>query len=261
MLFRPTFRRPFLICLVALCCLVPVWGYGQETADKEAPDQLDIFKVNLGHLAVNEIRLLYELQLREASSLELGAAYIYANPFWFEQGGTKMLATGWAGYAGIRKYFDRKTYIFKPKFRSYIGLQSFVRISSYDNEWLQFGSGIDLNNVYCELISSKIQQYGLVARIGSQTRAGRVVLDFYAGLGLKYARQQLTSHAVNDSTDICAVIPATKYREINESFGEWGVAINGGIQLGIRHNNRERKQRSDADKPSDPDYPDSPPQF
>ena len=260
MVTRSRFTRPLLYCLVAIGCLWPLSGAAQLAEKKPAPDQLDIFKVNLTHLAVNELRLLYELHLRPQTSIEFGGAYIFRNPAWFEQGGTKLLATGWAGYVGVRKYFDRKTYIFQPKFRSYISLQGFARFSRYDDEWLTFGSGIDLNNVLCELLSAKIQQYGLVTRIGSQTRAGRIVLDFYGGLGIKYTPQQITSHAVNDSTNICGPIPATKYREETASVRDWGVAINGGIQLGIRRNNRERKPL-DKTKPADPDYPDSPPQF
>jgi hypothetical protein len=261
MVFRPIFRHILLLCIAATCSLSPLSGQAQLADEKDRPNQLDILKINVSQLAINEVRVLHEIQLQHATSLELGAAYIFPNALWFKQGGTKLLATGWGGYVGIRRYMDRKSYIFQPKFRSYISLVGFARFSHYDNEWLQFGSGIDLNNVYCELISSKIQQYGLVTRFGSQSNVGRVVLDFYAGLGIKYSGQQLTSHAINDSTDICAPIPETKYREIKQSVGEWGVAINGGIQVGVRWNNRERKQRAGMDKPADPDYPETPPQF
>jgi hypothetical protein len=260
MVTRSIFSLPFLYCLAAFCCLWPLSSGAQLAEKKPAPDQLDIFKVSLTQLAINELRLSYEIQLQPKTSLELGGAYIFRNPTWFDQGGTLMLADGWAAYAGIRQYFDRKTYIFQPKFRSYIGLQGFARFSDFENEWLGFGSGTDLNNVFCELISAKFQQYGLVTRIGSQTRAGRIVLDFYGGLGIKHTVQQLTSHAVNDSTDICGPIAATKYREETASVRDWGVVFTGGIQLGIRHNNRERKSR-DMVKPADPDYQESPPQF
>jgi hypothetical protein len=258
---RSSFRLPAFLLTATLCCLFPLLGGAQMAEEKERPNQLDIFKVNVTQIAVNELRVLYETQLRKASSLEFGASYIYANPFWFDRGGTQTLASGWGLYASYRKYFDRKAYIFQPKFRNYLAVQGFARFTHYDKEWLRFGSGIDLNNVLCEQISARIQQYGLVLRFGSQTNVGRVVVDFYAGLGVKYLPQQLTSHAVNDSTDVCGPIPATKYRELRENTSAWGVALHGGMQLGIRRNNRVRKSPAKQEKPADPDYPESPPHF
>lgn len=231
----------------------------QTEPPKEKPNQLNIIKLNVTQLLVNEARLLYELEMGKTTSLEFGAGYIYRNGFWYDRGGSTMLGSGFGVYAGARKYFDKKRYIYQPFLRSYSSVMLFARRSSFENEWLLFG---DAQYGYqTELFSQVNYQYGGVVRFGWQTRAGRVVLDFYTGLGMKVAPSLTTSHALNDSSQVLGPIPTTEYREISSRNSEVEVVLNAGIQLGIRQNNKVRDYKERPKREEEAPFQETPPKF
>lgn len=252
--------RLFTITYVFLALALGNGLQAQVLEEKTKPDQLNIIKVNITQLAINEARLLYELQVRKTSSFEFGAGYIYPNRLLYNRGGSTMLTSGFSLYAGFRKYFDKKRYIYQPAFRSYTSFVLFSKFNHFEDEWLLFGSG-DLDIGYqCERFSRRLQQYGAVMRFGFQTRAGRLVMDMYSGIGLKVVPSLSTSTALNDCTRVCSPIASTQYRTISSRDTEVEVVINAGIQLGLRGKNRDKIYK-EATKEEDPDIQDSPPKF
>lgn len=233
------------------------------TAIEDAqPDQLDVFKINLSQLAVNEARFLYEHQIGYTTSIEAGAGYIYPNRFWYERGGATLLTGGYGVYLGFRKYFDKKRYIYQPFFRPYASLSMFGRFTSFENEWLTFGSGPTDDTYQCELFSLNMQQYGFALRFGWQSRAGRLVLDLYTGIGMKVVPTLTTSHAINDSSRVCEYIPGvTEVRDIQSRNTDVEVLLNAGLQVGLRPNNRVRKFMEKEQKLEESEYEETPPQF
>jgi len=238
--------------------------HGMKAQDSTAtnppskPDQLDIFKINLLQFAVNEARVSYEFQIGRTTSLELGAGYIYPNKFWYERSGSVMLSSGGGLYLGFRKYFDPKRYIYQPFFRSYVSIHGFARSTSFEDEWLLFGS--DRYGFQCELFSMQMKQFGGGFRIGFQSRAGRLVLDLYTGIGMKIVPTVTTSHALNDSSSVCAILPTTQIREIQMRNQDVEVVLNAGVNVGIRRNNRERAyMQIKREEPLE--IPDTPAQF
>lgn len=236
---------------------------GQEAESKdERPDQFDIFKINVGQFFVNEARILYEMQVRPKGSVEFGLGFLYKNSFWFDQGGREMLSTGGAVYLGYRQYFVRKSVFYEPKILSYFSPMVFYRYSGYNDEWLLFPGGGEVDS-QCERFNERIHQLGIVMRIGWQTRVGRLAVDMYGGLGFKWRPSTVTSTALNDSSMVCEIVPTTQFREVIEQENPVNVVLNAGVKIGIRRNNRERNFRI-REKEVDPireDLPDSPPEF
>lgn len=228
---------------------------GFEEEKKEKPNQLDIIKVDLLQIGVNELRFWYESELTKTSSIELGAGYIFRNAFWYERGERPMLANGMGVYLGLRKYMDKKKYFSEPFLRSYVSPLLFYRYSQVKDEWLAYDSGTP--GVYdCALISEKIQQLGIVLRFGWQTTQGRLALDFYTGLGFKYIPSTLTTHVITPLTGSCVVNNTTYASGASEKFNGTNVIFNGGIKLGLRRNNRERNyDEVQLDQDADPAAP------
>lgn len=248
------FRNCTVVFLLTLLAMQPLRGQG---LDDEVPNQLDILKVNITQLGINEFRMLYEIELREASSLELGLGYIYPNRLWFQQGGTALLATGGGIYAGFRKYRIPKRYFSTPFFRSYFSPWIFYRYSGYNEEWLLFDGGAPALSE-CAQFSERLHQLGAVVRMGWQTDHGRLVLDFYTGLGIKYSPAVVTQHALNTETDVCMLTVDSDQTEIVTPTSEVTVILNGGLKLGIRRDNQVRVY---PEKKGDEDFPDTPPRY
>ncbi|MEM7039448.1 MAG: hypothetical protein AAF570_20915 [Bacteroidota bacterium] len=234
------------------------------TDSVEKPNQLDILKVNVTQFVVNEARILYEMQLRPAASLEFGVGYIYPNPFWLDRSSTQVLGTGFAVHLALRKYFDKKRYFYQPKLRSYLSLATFVKRAAFENEWLFFSGGNPNTNTddQCELFSEKLTQIGLGVRFGWQTTQGRVVVDFYSGIGIKFVLSDLTSHVLNDSTDVCEVLPNSIVGDVNAKSNDAEFILQAGVKIGLRRNNRKRNYAdSDDDSPARDEEFETPPEF
>lgn len=231
-----------------------------QASKKEKPNQLDIFKVNVTQIGVNEVRLLYEMELAPAASIEFGAGFIYPNRLWFAQGDTPLLATGAGLYLGYRKYRQAQRYFTAPFMYSYVQPLLFYRYSAYNEEWLLFqGPTPELSE--CALYSETINQVGAVMRFGGQTTQGRLVADFYAGIGVKYFTRKVTISAFNEMTDVCEVIPATDLNVTTENVNEFQVIFNAGLKIGIRRNNRERNYKERGLSAPDAPEGDNPPIF
>lgn len=210
-----------------------------QNDDKQKPNQLDVLKVNLTQIAVNEVRVLYEMELRPATSLEIGLGYIYPNRLWFAQGDTPTLATGGGVYFGFRKYRTAKRFFSTPFMRSYFSPVVFARYSTYEREWLLFqGPSAQLSE--CAQFSERITQLGTAIRFGGQTTQGRFVLDAYTGIGVKYMPSRVTQHALNEMTEACEVLPTTDLTEIVTNTSEVQVIFNLGLKIGLRRDNRDR---------------------
>ena len=220
----------------------------KEKEEKERPDQFDVFKVNLGQFAVNEARFLYEMQIGPSSSLEFGVGYIYPNPFWFERSTEAILASGFGIYAAFRKYRILNRYFSTPPFRSYFSPTVFYRNSSYEGEWLLFeGPSPELSE--CGRYNQSFHQMGTSIRFGWQTTQGRLVADFYAGLGIKFISSKLTQTAINRETNVCEELPTTDHTIVTEDLFDTNIIIQGGVKIGIRRNNRDRNFKSRDNQP------------
>ena len=233
--------KSFSNWLFSICfCLLAFSALGQNAdEDAEKPNQLDVFKVNVLQLAINEARLSYEMEIRPHQSLEFGAGYIYPNQFWFAQGDRPLLATGGGVYFSYRKYRVPKRYFSAPFFTSYVSPLLFYRYSAYENEWLLF-QGPSPETSECAQYSERFQQLGLVIRLGGQTTQGRLVMDMYTGIGVKYIPSTLTQHVYNAETDICEIIPTSDLNEEVTQIQDFQVIFNAGLKLGLRRKNRER---------------------
>ena len=259
--YRPLLNRIFY-CLLLIGLQITAIGQVVEKTpeEKEKPNQLDILKVNLTQIAVNEVRFLYEMELRPASSLEFGTGFIYPNQFWFTQGGTMTLATGAGAYIGYRKYRTAKRYFTTPFMRSYVSPMAFYRYSTYDDEWLLFqGPSPELSE--CALVSENIHQLGTALRFGGQTTQGTFVMDLYAGIGLKYQFGSITQSGLNAMTDVCEVTPDTDHTVTTSSTGELQVIIQAGLKIGLRRENRERNYEEKGIKSPEEVEGDNPPIF
>ncbi|MFM2375864.1 MAG: hypothetical protein RLZZ165_961, partial [Bacteroidota bacterium] len=192
------------IWIVFLAVLVPLGAFSQsqsktpqETPPKsvrikgEKPNQLDIVKVDVLQLGINEARFWYEMQRGTHSSLEFGLGAIYKNGFWYDRGDRPMLAYGGGVYFGYRIYMDEKKIFSEPKFRSYFSPLLFYRYSAFKNEWISYTSSNSLLKD-CNLYSERIHQAGAVVRFGWLTAMGRVAMDIYTGLGFKFIPSVLT---------------------------------------------------------------------
>lgn len=228
-------------------------------SEKERPNQFNIFKVNIGQFAINEARLLYEIQIGPASSIEVGAGYIYPNPFWFERSTEAVLATGFGVYGAYRKYRILNRYFSTPAFRPYFSPTAFYRYSSYENEWLLFeGPSVELSE--CARFSQTFHQIGTSIRFGGQTTQGRLVVDMYTGLGLKFIVSDLTQNAINRESDVCVVNSETELTVYQEHIFDTNILIQAGVKLGIRHGNRDQKFKNKRNKP-DPTESTPPPTY
>lgn len=251
---------PKWLCSICFCLLA--FSVPGQNAEEEAekPDQLDVFKLNVLQLAINEARLSYEMQIRPYQSLEFGAGYIYPNQFWFAQGDRPLLASGGGVYFSYRKYRAPKRYFSAPFFTSYISPLLFYRYSAYQDEWLLF-QGPNPQSSECAQFSESIQQLGLVIRLGGQTTQGRLVMDIYTGIGVKYMPSTLTQHVYNAETDICEIIPTSDLTEVVSNIEDFQVVFNAGLKLGLRRNNRERNYQDRGNgAPMDP-QDDAPPAY
>jgi hypothetical protein len=265
----------FCIGTMVLVSLLPAVAVGQtgdtevtlkpakEMREKrikgEKPNQLDVFKLDLLQLGVNEARFWYETQIGKHSSLEFGVGAIYRNQFWYDRGERPMLANGFGLYFAYRQYMDKKRYFTEPKLRSYFSPLLFYRFSTYENEWFAFTTADPLIND-CVLQSEKIHQAAAVIRFGWQTAYGRLALDFYSGMGFKFIPSIRTTHVFTPLTAVCAVNSTTVAVGESEKFYGTNVIFNAGIKLGIRRNNIERHYEGDAPSNNEVD-PESPPQF
>jgi hypothetical protein len=225
----------------------------------EKPNQLDVIKLDLLQLGINEARLFYEMEIGKRSSLEFGLGAIYKNGFWYERGDRPMLAYGGGVYLAYRIYMDKKRYFSEPKVRSYFSPMLFYRYSQYKNEWIAYTtSNPDSND--CELYSEKFHQVGAIVRFGWQTSRGRLVLDFYSGLGFKFIPSIRKTHVVTPSTPVCVVTDRTEAVGLTEKFYPTNVILNAGIKIGIRRNNKERHYEDAVPDQKEAD-PETPPQF
>jgi len=247
------------VLLILFGSLVGLAMGQNPSEEKQKPNQLDVIKVNVLQLAVNEARLLYEMELRPLHSLEFGLGFIYPNPTWFEQGETPLLATGGGIYASYRKYRVPKRYFTTPFFSSYFSPLLFYRYSAYENEWLLF-EGPTPETSECAQFSESFHQLGLVIRLGGQTTQGRVVMDIYGGLGLKYIPSTLTRHAFNAETNVCEILPTSNLDEVVTPIRDFQVIVNAGLKIGIRRSNRERNYEDRGIDTPDPQE-DTPPQY
>jgi hypothetical protein len=229
-------------------------------AKRPKPDQLDVLKLDVFQLGINEARLWYEMQTSRSTSLEFGLGYIYPNAFWFPRADRTMLGTGGGVYFAFRKYFDKKKYFSQPKLRSYFSPVLFYRYSAYNNAWLQYTTS-DPNIFDCKLVSEKINQIGLVVRFGWQTYRGRFVIDFYSGMGFKYAPSLLTSHVMTPLTGLCTVNSTSQVLNTTEKFNGTNVILNVGLKLGLRRNNRDRHYKNEIQHPVEEANPEEPPKF
>lgn len=225
----------------------------------QQPNQLDLFKVDLFQVGINEVRLWYEMEMGKHSSLEFGLGAIYKNGFWFALGGRPTLANGGGVYLAFRRYMDKKRYFSEPKVRSYFSPVVFYRYSQYKHEWIALETSGPTHP--CNLLSENIHQAGLVMRFGWQTHHGRLALDFYTGLGFKFMPSTVTLVATTPAATTCGVDPTTVLVGAKETIYPTNVIFNGGIKLGIRRNNKERHyDDAPAPTPDGPD-PEAPPQF
>lgn len=257
---KSNYQMRFLV-LSLLLLLLGASPLSAQKTDDDRPQQLDILKINVGQFFINEARIMYEMQLRPKSSLEFGLGYIYKNAAWFEQGGRPMLAQGAGAYLGFRKYFVRKSIFYQPKILSYFSPMVFYRYSTYKDEWLFFPGGSPETSE-CERFSERINQLGIVFRIGWQTRVGRVALDMYGGLGFKWQPSVRTSTAFNDSTDVCEIIPSSDLTHFSIKESPVNVVLNAGVKIGLRRDNRERNYKIKEDEnPLKEDQPEGPPKF
>jgi|GEM_PF-6582070 len=254
-LFLCPFRSaPFRAKIALWCCLwmgISLLGKAQTTAEsptpeatnvateKERPNQYNAFKLNLGQLAINEARFLYEMQVGAASSLEFGLGYIYAQEFWFERGGEPLLASGFGLYASFRKYKIQQRYFSESFFTPYFSPIFFYRNTSYKDEWILFSGGTAADSE-CARYNRTFHQIGTAIRFGWQTTQGRVVLDLYGGLGVKFVPSLSTRTAYNTGTDICTELPSTDYTPFEEDLSETNIILQAGIKLGLRRGNRDK---------------------
>ncbi len=217
-------------------------GLESDNKEKERPDQFDVFKINAGQFAINEARISYEIQVGPASSLEFGAGYIYPNSFWFERSTETVLARGFGLYASFRKYHILNRFLSTPVFRPYLSPTVFYRSSSYQNEWFLIpGASSDLSE--CSRYDQSFHQIGTSIRFGWQTTQGRLVIDLYTGLGLKFVSSRLIQTAVNRESYVCEEIDITDYTIIHEDIFDTQVIIQGGMKVGVRLNNRDRNNK------------------
>ena len=235
-------------------------AFAQEGEKKEKPNQLDVLKVDVLQLGINELRLSYEFELSKTSSMELGLGAIYRNAFWYDRGDFPMLANGAGVYFALRKYMDKKKYFSEPKLRSYVSPHFFYRYSQVDNEWLGYTTTTP-GLFDCVLLSQKIHQIAAVLRFGWQTSRGRVVLDFYSGLGFKLIPTIQTNHVETPLTGSCQVKSTTYALCSSEKTFGANVIFNAGLKIGLRRNNRERNyEEAPQIEPGEVD-PSAPPKF
>lgn len=257
---RNCFFCPLLLAFAFSLLFVGQAFAQQEGESKEKPNQLDILKVDLLQLGVNEVRFSYEIELSKQSSIEVGAGYIFRNAFWYDRGDRPMLANGAGIYFAMRKYMDKKKYFSEPKLRSYVSPHIFYRYTTLEDEWLGYTT-TDPGLFDCTLISEKIHQLGAVLRFGWQTSRGRLVFDFYSGLGFKFIPSTLRTHVITPLTGSCQINSTSYAVSEEEKFNGANVIINGGVKIGLRRNNRERNYgAAPAVDPSEPDGS-APPKF
>lgn len=258
------------------CMLIPVLTFAQQDVELkpgkaenkgrikgEKPNQLDILKVDVLQLGINELRVSYEMQTGKHSSVEFGLGAIYKNAFWYDRGDYPLLANGGGLYLAYRFYMDKKKYFSEPKLRSYFSPMIFYRYSSFKNEWIAIKNEHALFD--CYLQSQKIHQVAAIVRFGWQTNAGRLALDFYTGLGFKFMPTDRHVSVVSPLRPpllpTCTVINTTTTVNLDTRTFGTNVIFNAGVKLGLRRNNKERHYQSD-DLPQEPGPdPESPPQF
>lgn len=271
-MFLKSWRSAWLLMAVAL---VPLCGMAQEAVELkpekapkqgrikgEKPNQLDIIKLDLFQIGVNEVRVWYEHQIGKQNSLEFGLGAIYKNGFWYDRGDRPMLANGAGVYFAFRHYMEKKRYFSEPKVRSYISPLVFYRYSSYEDEWLAVTTGDPvLNDWY--LYSEKIHQAAVVVRFGWQTARGRMALDIYSGLGFKFQPSVRYTSVMTPSAATFGVNDNTVTVGRTDKFYPTNVIINAGVKLGIRRNNKERNYNDPVEEtptPGEPS-PEEPPKF
>lgn len=206
--------------------------FGQEDKPNK-PNQNNILKLNVTALAQNKAMVFYEMELAHRSSLEFGAGYIYPNKIWANQFGATFLGTGFTLSGSFRQYFDKRYYSIPPKFRSYISPSLYYRHSSYDDEWFLIPHPNPALSE-CQLESRVFNQYGLSFLFGFQSRQGRVVFDFYSGLGVKLINTNFTLNAVTPG-ESCMITDSTVfYTNESANITDVAVTVHAGIKIGFR---------------------------
>jgi hypothetical protein len=228
----------------------------------EKPNQLDLIKVDLLQIGVNELRLWYEMEFRKNMSLEFGLGAIYKNGFWYDRGDRPMLANGVGAYFAYRVYMDKRKYFSEPKLRSYFSPLVFYRYSRYDNEWIAYTTS-DPNVNDCILYNEQFHQFAAVVRFGWQTARGRIALDFYSGMGFKFIPSVREAVLMTPNTAVCEVNTNTVALGITDKFDGTNVIFNAGLKLGLRRNNKERHYDDVVpEEPGEPGpNPEEPPKF
>lgn len=208
---------------------------------KEKPNQLDVFKINIGQFFINEARISYEKELSYQSSIEIGAGYIYRNTRLYNQSGNIMLSSGWGVEVSFRKYQDKKSFIYESAFRTYFSPVLYYKNSAYADEWFILEVA-DTSQSSCTLQSERFHQLGLRLIFGFQSRKGRIVLDGYGGLGVKYLGNITTEHAFNEGSKICEIGPNTQFPEAVFNQNDIAATVHLGVKIGIRGNNKEKPE-------------------
>ena len=170
-----------------------------------------------------------------------------------------MKANGFGVYFAFRKYMDKKRYFSEPKLRSYISPLVFYRYSAFKNEWFTYTtSNPNIND--CVLQSEKIHQAAAVIRFGWQTSMGRIAIDFYTGMGVKFIPSNRITRVLTPLTAVCAINSTSVAFSGSQKFYGTNVIFNAGVKLGIRRNNKDRHY--EEDQPAGPEgNPDAPAQF
>lgn len=235
-----TMKKGFLGCmtLALALLLLPARGFAQ-TAQAEDYTVLNTLKVSAGQLLVNQARLSFEKELAPKLSLEISGAYLFKNDFYYLKGyaDEMTLASGFGISTGLRKYFDKKRYIFQPYFRSYLNLEMEFRRAGYDSLWFVF-RGADSTTNECTLTTKKFNYLGFRVIFGVQKRAGRFVFDLYGGMGLRMISRQYNYMARNvTSAAGCAIVPGVTEFVFDNQTGtdvDFSPSFHAGIKLGIR---------------------------
>lgn len=231
-----------------LILIIPFGGIAQDTLSGK-PNQNNILKLNATALAQGKAILLFEKELNHRTSLEFGAGLLMRNEQWATWVGPQYLASGFTFSAAFRKYFDKEYYSIPPKFRSYLSPQLYYSHSSFENEWFTIPHP---NPAFseCQLDSRTYNQVGTRVILGFQTRQGRAVLDFYAGLGFKVIQTQYQLHAVTPGEECMITDSTVFYNDPPVKVIDNSVTVHAGIKIGFRFGPYKEYPRDiDSDMP------------
>jgi hypothetical protein len=217
--------------------------------DKPEITVLNTFKLNIGNLAVTQIKLSLEREIAPKASLEFSAAYHYKNDMWYTAGyaDEMTLGSGFGAGLAIRKFFDKKRYIFQPVFRSYVSFETEFRHTAYEDLWFAF-AGADSSETECTRTSKKMNYYGFRVLFGLQKRAGRFVVDFYGGMGLRMITRNFNQTARNIHGEGCFITSTTEFVFDGQSgtSTDFSPSFHAGLKLGIRWGKAKVYKEKDA---------------